>query len=167
MKDGTAEAEVHVHVAEIGRAPLWVFAQLARQAEAWGGSFDEKKGRLELPVLAGLRHGLVIAEVEALAQRGGSKVRLKILESHYQLDRGGTFALAIAAPAAVAALALPFFPRFWPLLPPALVLTLAAWLFIVARLRTSSVEDFLGELAKAAADPAAVAEETGDSGQNK
>jgi hypothetical protein len=139
-----------VHVAELGRAPLWVFSRLARLAEAWGGSFDEKKGRLELPVLAGLRHGLVIAEVEALAQRDGTKLRLKILESHYQLDRGGTFALLIAAPAALAALVLPFFPRFWPLLPPALVLTLAAWFFVVARLRTSGIEDFLGELRKAA-----------------
>lgn len=163
MTAGRQAGHPEVHVAEIGRAPLWVFAQLGRQAEAWGGSFDEKKGRLELPVLAGLRHGLVIAEVEALAQRGGSKVRLKILESHYQLDRGGTFALSLAAPAAIAALVLPFFPRFWPLLPPALVLTLAAWLFVVARLRTSSLEDFLGELGKAATDPEAAVEENAGS----
>lgn len=148
-----ATKEERVHVTEIGRAPLWVFGRMGELAEAWGGSFDVKTGRLELPVSAGLRHGLVVAEVEALAQRDGSKVRLKQVASQYRLDRGSTFALAVAAMAALAALVLPFFPRFWPLLPPALVLTLAAWLFIVARLRTSSVEDFLGELNKAAAEP--------------
>lgn len=135
-----------VHSAEIGRAPLWVFAKIGELAERWGGSFDARKGRLELPVLAGLRYGRVVAEVEALAQRGGSKVRLRVAESRYELDRGSTFALALAAVAAVASLALPFFPRYWPLLPPALMLAVAGWLFIVARLRTSGLEDFLGEL---------------------
>lgn len=141
------------HVAEIGRAPLWVFQKMAELAEKWGGEFDPKTGRLELPVLAGLRHGRLVAEVEALPKKGGSKVRLRVLESHYQLDRGSTFSLALAAIAALATLVLPFFPRFWILLPPALVIAIAAWLFIVSRLRTSSVEDFLGELRSLAEAP--------------
>lgn len=141
-----APPEEAIHSAEIGRAPLWVFSQMGELADRWGGSFDARKGRLELPVLAGLRYGRVVAEVEALARRDGAKVRLRVVESHYELDRGSTFALAVSAVAAVATLALPFFPHYWPLLPPALIIAVAGWLFIVARLKTSGLEDFLGEL---------------------
>lgn len=139
--------------AEIGRAPFWVFEKMVELAERWGGSFDPKKGRLELPVTAGLRHGRVVAEVEALARHDGAKLRLKVIESRYRVDRGSTFALAIAAVAAIASLVLPFFPHFWPLLPPALMIAVAGWLFIVARLRTSGVEDFLAELRDLAGEP--------------
>lgn len=152
------------HAVEIGRAPLWVFHQLERLAEKWGGEFDAKKGRLELPVLAGLRHGRLVAEVEALAKKGGSKVRLRVFESHWEVDRGSTFSLVLAAIAALAALILPFFPRFWILLPPALVIAVAAWLFIVARLRTSSLEDFLDELRELAESPEPPADEAGAAG---
>ena len=138
---------------EVGRAPLWVFARLEELAENWGGSFEAKKGRLELPVQAGLRSGVVIAEVEALVSREGSKLRIKILEEHYLLDRVATGSLGIAAVAAIATLVLPFFPRAWVLLPPALVIAIASWLFIVARLKSRGLEDFLDELAKPATDP--------------
>lgn len=138
---------------EIGRAPLWVFTRLEELAENWGGSFEAKKGRLELPLQAGLRSGVVLAEVEALVSREGSKLRIKILEEHYLLDRVATGSLGIAAVAAIATLVLPFFPRAWVLLPPALVIAIASWLFIVARLKSRGLEDFLEELAKAATEP--------------
>ena len=152
--------------AEIGRAPHWVFEKMVELADRWGGSFDPRKGRLELPVTAGLRHGRVAAEVEALARHDGAKLRLKVVESEYQVDRGSTFALAVAAVAAIASLALPFFPHYWPLLPPALMIAVAGWLFIVARLRTSGVEDFLAELGDLAGEtvgepPGGPAEEGG------
>jgi hypothetical protein len=152
MTAGSAPEELS---AEIGRAPLWVFEKMVELADRWGGSFDARKGRLELPVTAGLRYGRVVAEVEALARRDGAKLRVKVVESHYQVDRGSTFALAVAAVAAIASLVLPFFPHFWPLLPPALIIAVAGWLFIVARLRTSGVEDFLAELSNLAGEPPA------------
>ena len=138
---------------EIGRAPLWVFARIEELAESWGGSFEAKKGRLELPVHAGLRTGFLVAEVEALVSRDGSKLRIKILEEHYLLDRVATAGLSIAAVAAVATLVLPFFPRAWVLLPPSLVLAIGSWLFIVARLKSRGLEDFLVELEKLASAP--------------
>lgn len=162
--NGAGGAAEEIHSAEIGRAPMWVFGKMNELAERWGGTFDAKRGRLELPVMAGLRYGRIAAEVEALARHDGAKVRLRVVESQYELDRGSTFALAIAAVAAVASLALPFFPHYWPLLPPALMIAVAGWLFIVARLKTSGPEDFLAELRDlAAADPAAGG---GDPGEN-
>lgn len=148
----SAESEI-LHTLEIGRAPLWVFEHIEDQAEAWGGRFDIKAGKLELPVHAGLRQGFVVAEVEALANREGSKVRVKVLESDTYLDRVATFSLMIGALASFATLSVPFFPRLWNLLPPSLLIALASWLFIVARLRSSSLEDFLRQLERAAADP--------------
>ena len=157
----SAASAAEVYSTEVERAPFWVFEKLAPLADRWGGSFDAKTGRLELPVLAGLRHGVLIGEVEALAHQGGAKVRLRVSSCHYALDRGSTFSLSLAAVAAFAALVLPFFRQLWPLLPPALAIAIAAWLFIIARLRTSSAEDFLADLRQqaATADVPAGAEE--------
>lgn len=149
MSLATPAAET-IRTREMSRAPLWVFTRLEEQAERWGGNFDAKTGRLELPLQAGLRSGGLVAEVEALVSRDGSKLRIKIQEEHYLLDRSATFLLTIAAVGAIATLVLPFFPRFWLLLPPALVLAIAAWLFIVARLKSRNLDDFLDELTTAA-----------------
>jgi hypothetical protein len=61
----------------------------------------------------------------------------------------------------------PFFPGLMPLLPVAVVLALAAWLLVVARLRSSNPGDFLKVVAEIDNPPSNANEDNEQGGVNE
>lgn len=126
--------------------PSEVEAALGDLAARWGGVLDGQE--LALMVVAGLRQGVMTTRASWTPARGGTVLSLQHLSSEYRVDRVSTFFLALAAVAGLGTLVLPFFPALWGVLPFLLVILVSAWLFIVARLKSSGVEEFLLELKK-------------------
>lgn len=137
------------------------FKALRHKAELWGGGWQGEGlgGRLVIPVLAGLRRGLVGYAVSASDTPQGTQLEFVEEESDLKVHTPTVIVLLIAAAAALTCLVIPFVPKLLPLLPPCVVLCLATWLFIVARMRNSGLEEFIGDL-EDGADP-------GEEGESK
>lgn len=124
---------------------------LVEAAESWGGSFRDDEGgeacgNLVIPVLAGLRRGFVGGPVRIETRGKGSHVSFRVEESQYRVDLPAALTLLFGAFGALITLVAPFFPKLWRLVPIGMMLTIGAWLFIVARLRNSGPEEFFEEL---------------------
>ncbi len=143
------------HALELPEDPRAVLRQVARAADDWGGIWQVRgpdRGRLGLPVEAGVRRGWVAGEVEVEGVGEGScRLRFRVEESEYRVDQATVAVLVLAACGALVTVFLPFFPRLIRLVPVAILLALGAWLFIVSRLRNSGPEDFLQDLAERSA----------------
>jgi hypothetical protein len=124
------------------------FKALRHKAELWGGGWQGEGlgGRLVIPVLAGLRRGLVGYAVSASDTPQGTRLEFIEEESDLKVHGPTVIVLLIAAAAALTCLVVPFVPKLLPLLPPCVVLCLATWLFIVARMRNSGLEEFIVDL---------------------
>ena len=131
-------------------APRAALRLLAETADSWGAGWQadgERGGRLALPVLAGVRHGWVAGEVEVEAAGEGSRLVYRVEESAYQLDKASVLTLTIAACGALITVIGPLIPQLFRLVPIGILLSVAAWLFIVRRLRNSGPEEFFEFLA--------------------
>ena len=129
--------------------PGTVLRLIGEAADAWGASWKTRGDRglwLQLPVLAGVRHGWLSGDVDV--ERDGDGVRLvyRIDESDYRLNRATVFTLVLAAFGALVTVFAPFFPGLIRLMPVGIILTVAAWLFIVGRLRNSGPEEFFEDI---------------------
>lgn len=122
--------------------------ELGNLAEDWGAEWQEegRGGRLTLPVLAGVRRGLLSGHVRVEARKEGSRLTFQPQEEFYRVQRPVVVFLLLALCGALAILAAPLFPVLVPLLPLSALLMLAAWLFIVSSLRNSGPEEFFESL---------------------
>jgi len=129
--------------------PAEVAGRIAELAGQWGGDWDgdEAGGRLELPVVFGLRRGVAQGQVAIAPEAGGSRIDWRLLDSHLEVHRGSVVVLSLAAVPSVALLGWPFFPALIALAPLAAVLGFLAWWLVVARLRSAGPEEFLAALA--------------------
>jgi hypothetical protein len=135
-------AEVPVTISE---AP----AAIAAAAEAWGAEWqsdagDRQRGRLALPVVFGLRRGVLVGNVAIEPAGDGARLTWELEESHLELQRSAVALLALALALLLPALAWPFHPPLLTLLPLAAVTGLAAWWLVISRLRNSGPEEFFG-----------------------
>ena len=129
--------------------PAAVLRLIGEAADAWGASWKSRGDRglwLQLPVLAGVRQGWVSGEVDVEATEGGARLVYRIDDSDYRLDRATVFTLVLAAFGALVTVFAPFFPSLIRLMPVGIMLTVAAWLFIVGRLRNSGPEEFFEDV---------------------
>lgn len=123
-------------------------ARLEQLAGIWNGDFAREgsaRGRLTLPVRAGVRRGFVHGPVSL---RGSSPCRLRF-DVEDRLDRvqyAAFLFLLLGALGGALTLLIPWVPRLLPLLPVGVILAVGAWLFIVARLTNSGPEEFFAEL---------------------
>jgi len=103
-------------------------------------------GHLRLPVVLGLRRGVMEGEVEIepLAER--CRLTWRLGQSRLHLHRASVGVLAIAAIAALGTLAWPYYPVLLQALPAALLIAFAAWWLVITRLRTSGPQEFLEQL---------------------
>lgn len=148
-------AEHHV---ELAGDPFHSLELLSREASSWGATWrrdGQQRGRLALPVLAGLRRGWVEGEVTIEAAGGGSRLTFRVEKSDYRLQTASVGVLAVAALGALVVVFGPFVPALHAAVPLGILLSVGAWLVIVARLRNSGPEEFLEGLAEADAAPAA------------
>ena len=138
--------EPRAYSVELDGTPEAVLDRLAAIAEDWDAAWQwdgPVRGRLGLPVLAGVRRGWVAGPLVAEAlDDHRSRLVFTVDAEDFQVDRAAVAVLTVAGLCGLLTLVAPFVPRLWPLLPLAIVFVLAAWFFVVARLRNSGPEEF-------------------------
>lgn len=134
---------------ELEVGPAAAASAIAATAEPWGAEWapHDGGGRLSLPVVFGLRRGVLVGELTIAATRHGSRVVWSQVESHLEVHRSSVAVLSIAAVPLLGVLGWPLWPPLLAFAPLAAVLGLLAWWLVVSRLRSSGPEDFLAALA--------------------
>lgn len=142
------------HRVELAEDPVTSLNLVAMAAEAWGGLWQAEgrgRGRLGLPVVAGLRRGWVAGQLTVEATDTGSLLTYRVDKSDYQIQKPAVLMLALAGLGALTALVAPFVPALLGLVPIGVLLGVAAWFLVIARLRNSGPEEFFEDLALDAA----------------
>lgn len=106
----------------------------------------------------GIRHGWLTAQVSTAAgDDDATDVTLHVEKADTRLHWPSLFVLLFGALGGLALVVAPFLPGLLPLAPVGVVLSLAAWFMVVARIKTRAEREFF-ELVGELAQPAAVAE---------
>jgi len=138
------------HSIELAGDPGQARAALAAAVEGWGAQLepgDNEREVLYLPVIAGLRRGLVSGPIEILPESGGSRVVFRPETSVYRVHRPAFALLLVAALGSLVLLAWPFFPGLLGLVPLCALLALGGWFMVVSQLRSSGPDEFLETVA--------------------
>ena len=137
------------HEIELQVAPGEALSALRRTAEEWGAQFEPQGtgGRLHLPVLAGMRRGLVSGPVEVQPAAGGSRLVFRAESAIYHVQSAAVAILLVAVAGASLVFLWPFFPRLIAVAPFGAILALGGWFLVVSRLRTSGPDEFLAAVA--------------------
>jgi hypothetical protein len=137
------------HAIDLSLPPEEAIAALGRTAEDWGAEFQRSGagGELHLPVLAGLRKGLVSGGVEVRPEAGGSRIVFRPERSVYHVQTSAVMVLLLATGGGLLTLLWPFFPKLLAVAPFGAVIALGGWFLVIARLRTSGPDDFLAAVA--------------------
>jgi hypothetical protein len=137
---------------------------LARAAAAWGAEWNgdatghperSSGGQLVLPVVFGLRRGVLVGRVDYAPAGDGVRLVWQLEESHLELQRASVAVLVLAVVALLPALAWPFNLKLLALLPFAAVMGLLAWWLVLSRLETSGPEEFFATVGAEPAPPSA------------
>jgi hypothetical protein len=133
------------HVIHLPCPPPAALAAVRRAAEDWGAEIerDGDAFRLHLPVIAGLRRGVVWGPLSVRPAEAGACVAFLAEESDYYVHTAAVVILLLAAVGSVFTFLWPFFPELLPIAPFGAVLALGGWFLVINRLRTSGPEDFL------------------------
>lgn len=129
--------------------PGTALAAVRQAAEDWGAEFTREGsgGRLRLPVIAGLRRGLVTGPVTVEPHEEGARVTFHPEESVWYVHTPAVVILLLAVFGAVLTVLWPFFPKLLAVAPFGAILALGGWFLVVSRLRTSGPEEFLEAVA--------------------
>jgi hypothetical protein len=140
------------HAVDLQIPPEGALSALRRTAEDWGAEFQPQGsgGKLHLPVVAGLRRGLVSGDVEIRPAEGGSRVVFRPESSIYYIQTASVVILLLALFGAGLTFLWPFFPELIAVAPFGAILALGGWFLVVSRLRTSGPEEFLAAVATSA-----------------
>ncbi len=134
------------HRLELDSPPQAVLAAVAAAAEDWGAEWAPGGGggRLYLPVVAGLRRGVLSGQLEARSRRdGGTRLTLHAETTHWRVHRSAAAVLVLGALGALPVILWPLRPDFLALAPVGLVLLFLAWFMVVSRLRSAGAGEFL------------------------
>lgn len=147
------------HAIDMPLPPEEAIAALGRTAEDWGAEFQRggAGGQLHLPVLAGMRKGLVSGAVEVRPEAGGSRVVFRPDQSVYVVQTSAVMVLLLATGGALLTILWPFFPKLLAVAPFGAVIALGGWFLVITRLRTSGPDDFLAAVAMQDAPPEEIA----------
>ncbi len=109
--------------------------------------------RLTIPALAGLRRGEITGRLSVEPARSGgmpSGVRLRFVveEESYGIQTVPVMILLSAAFGCLIVLLWPFVPALASLVPFSIVLGIAAWFLVIAKLSNSGPREFLEEIAQ-------------------
>jgi hypothetical protein len=139
----TETLEEHAIVLEA--PPEKALAAVGQTAEDWGAEFrrDGSGGQLHLPVVAGIRRGLVTGAVEVRLAEGGSRVVFRPENAVYYVQTPAVMILLVAVAGSLLTVLWPFFPQMMNVAPFGALLALGGWFLVVSRLRTSGPDEFL------------------------
>ena len=147
------------HELEVPAPPADALAAVAAVAADWGAEWTPGAagGRLYLPVVAGLRRGVLSGQVEAHAEAGGAtRLTLVAETTHWRVHRSAAAVLLLGAVGALPVLLWPVSSQLLALAPVGLVMLFLAWFMVVSRLRTAGGAEFLDAVgARFSDDPAA------------
>jgi hypothetical protein len=120
-------------------------AALATVSDLWGATWERRgdSGWLELPVLAGLKHGVLSGKVRIEPAAHGSRVVFEVEKSRYRTQWTAVAILVLGAAGGIATTLWPYYPPLLGIAPLAVVVAIGAWILVASRLRTSTVEEFL------------------------
>lgn len=137
------------HAVDLPLSSEAAVSAVQRTAEDWGAAFERNGtgGQLHLPVLAGLRKGMVSGNVEVRPEAGGSRVIFRPEQSVYYVHTPAVVILLLAVAGAILTLCWPFFPQLLTVAPFGAVVALGGWFLVIARLRTSGPDEFLEAVA--------------------
>lgn len=141
------------HEIDLSRPPEAALAAVGRAAESWGAEFqrddqpDGRGGRLRLPVIAGLRRGVMSGPLTVEEMPEGARVVFRPEESVQVVQTGAVAILLVAVAGAALTVLWPFFPNLLPLSSFGAVMALAGWFLVISRLRTSGPQEFLATVA--------------------
>lgn len=143
------------HAIELEVPPEQALAAVGRTAELWGAEFQPgaSGGQLHLPVIAGLRRGLVTGAVEVQRAQPGSRVVFRPETSAYYVQTSSVVVLLLAACGALLTVLWPFYPRLLAVAPFGAILALGGWFLVISRLRNSGPDDFLAAVAALSEEP--------------
>jgi hypothetical protein len=156
------------HAIDLALPPERALSALRRTAEDWGAELQthgDSGGRLHLPVVAGIRRGVVAGPVEVHPAEGGSRVAFRPEESIYSVQMAAVTILVLATAGALLTVLWPFYPQLIGVAPFGALIALGGWFLVVSRLRSSGPDEFLDAVAANAAMAAGPAdpEEEGES----
>lgn len=137
------------HELEIEAPPAEALAAVAAVAAEWGAEWipGDNGGQLRLPVIAGLRRGLLTGRVEVLPSRDdGTRLTLRAETAHWRVHGSAAAILVLGALGALPVILWPLRPEFLGLAPVGLVLMFLAWFMVISRLRTAGAVEFLEAL---------------------
>lgn len=137
------------HEIDLHRPPEEALAAVGRAAEAWGADFqrEEKGGQLRLPIVSGLRRGLLSGPLAVEEAPKGSRVVFRPADSLQYLQIAPVVILLLACAGAVLTVIWPFFPKLLPLAPFGALAALGGWFLVISRLRSSGPQEFLAMVA--------------------
>lgn len=122
---------------------------IGQAAEMWGADWrpGSTVGRLHLPVVQGIRQGIVTGDLSAEPDGSGTRLRFDVEEVFYAVNRSALAVLILGALGGLSVVLWPLSPKILQLAPIGAVLALVAWLLVVSRIRNSDAEDFLALVA--------------------
>ncbi|HEX3131414.1 MAG TPA: hypothetical protein VH394_29015 [Thermoanaerobaculia bacterium] len=129
------------HTLDLAVRPDAALAALRRAAEDWGAELE--KGQLHLPVVQGLKRGVISGPLRVEPTDEGARVVFDPEESHLYVQMASVFILLVAIVGALATVLWPFFPQLLPVSPFGALLALGGWFLVLSRLRTSGPDEFL------------------------
>ena len=114
-------------------------------AEVWGAGWqtEDAGGLLTLPVVQGVRQGVVYGRIDVAPSEGGTSLSFKTEDALYKINKSALAILLLGALGGLTVVLWPLSPRILQLAPIGVVLALVAWLLVVSRLRSSGIDDFL------------------------
>ncbi len=130
---------------ELHASPAAALAAVAATAEDWGAAWSPATdgGRLALPVVAGLRRGVLDVRLEARSTGNRTRLTARVEDECWRVHKSATAVLALGALGALPVLLWPLHGDLLALAPAGLVLLFLAWFMVVSRLRTAGVAEFL------------------------
>jgi hypothetical protein len=139
------------HAIDLPQEPEAALRAVGRAAREWGAEFrqDGRRGHLALPVVAGLRRGLLSGPLTVEPAAAGSRVVFQPDQSIYYLQTSAVAVLLLAAGGGLLTVLWPLFPKLLPLAPFGAVFALSGWLLVASRMRASGAAEFLRSVATA------------------
>jgi hypothetical protein len=137
------------HEIDVAGAPDTAWAAVGRAAEAWGAELERKKegSLLRLPVVSGLRRGVLSGPLSVDQVADGSRVVFRPEESFQAVQTAAVAVLLLALGGAVLTVLWPFFPNLLPVAPFGALFALGGWFLVISRLRSSGPQEFLAAVA--------------------
>jgi hypothetical protein len=157
------------HAIALALPPERALSVLRRTAEDWGAELQadgENGGRLHLPVVAGIRRGVVAGPVEVRPAEGGSRVVFRPEESIYSVQVAAVTILVLATAGALLTVLWPFYPQLIGVAPFGALIALGGWFLVVSRLRSSGPDEFLDAVAANGAMADAAPEDPEEEGES-